>query len=194
MAKSRRPYLIRAVYDWAADNGYTPHLLIAADAEGVAVPREYVKEGRITLNISPMAVQNLDLKRDPIRFFARFGGQPFEVQVPSGAVLAIFARKRAARLAPERIAIRIDLQQPAAACRREQVRGGEQAHAAAERTAEAARRQITHARGYLGACFAPWLGSLRSPALYLRETGPVAPRAVTAIDHCARRLCASAVR
>ncbi|HUR40662.1 MAG TPA: ClpXP protease specificity-enhancing factor [Verrucomicrobiae bacterium] len=93
MAKSRRPYLIRAVYDWAADNGYTPHLLIAADAEGVTVPREYVKEGRITLNISPMAVQNLDLKRDPIQFFARFGGQPFNVQVPSGAVIAIFARE-----------------------------------------------------------------------------------------------------
>lgn len=93
MAKSRRPYLIRAVYDWAADNGYTPHLHIAADAEGVVVPREYVKEGRITLNISPMAVQNLDLDRDPIRFFARFGGQPFDVQVPSGAVLAVFARE-----------------------------------------------------------------------------------------------------
>lgn len=93
MPRSRRPYLIRAVYDWAADNGYTPHLLIAADAEGVVVPGEFVKEGRITLNISPMAVQNLDLKRDPIRFFARFNGQPFEVQVPSGAVLAIFARE-----------------------------------------------------------------------------------------------------
>lgn len=93
MAKSRRPYLIRAVYDWAADNGYTPHLLISADAQGVIVPREYVKEGRITLNISPMAVQNLDLRHDPIRFFARFGGQPFEVQVPAGAVLAVFARE-----------------------------------------------------------------------------------------------------
>lgn len=93
MAKSRRPYLIRAVYDWAADNGYTPHLLIAADAQGVIVPREFVKEGRITLNISPMAVQNLDLQRDPIRFFARFGGHPFDVQVPSGAVLAVFARE-----------------------------------------------------------------------------------------------------
>ena len=93
MAKSRRPYLIRAVYDWAADNGYTPHLLIAADAEGVTVPREYVSEGRITLNISPMAVQNLDLSHDPIHFFARFGGRQFEVQVPSGAVLAVFARE-----------------------------------------------------------------------------------------------------
>lgn len=93
MAKSLRLYLIRGVYDWAADNGFTPHLLIAADAPGVSVPREYVKEGRITLNISPMAVQNLDLKREPIRFFARFGGHPFEVQVPSGAVLAVFARE-----------------------------------------------------------------------------------------------------
>ena len=93
MAKSRRPYLIRAVYDWAADNGYTPHLLISADAEGVIVPREFVTEGRITLNISPMAVQNLDLAHDPIRFFARFGGKPFEVQVPAGAVLAVFARE-----------------------------------------------------------------------------------------------------
>ena len=93
MSKSRRPYLIRAVYDWAADNGYTPHLLISADAQGVAVPREFVKEGRITLNISPMAVQNLDLARDPIRFFARFSGKPFEVEVPSGAVLAVFARE-----------------------------------------------------------------------------------------------------
>ena len=93
MTKSRRPYLIRAVYDWAADNGYTPHLLISADAEGVIVPREFVAEGRITLNISPMAVQNLDLGHDPIRFFARFSGRSFEVQVPAGAVLAVFARE-----------------------------------------------------------------------------------------------------
>lgn len=93
MAKSRRPYLIRAVYDWAADNGYTPHLLIAADAPGVIVPREFVKEGRITLNLSPMSVQNLDLQHDPICFFARFSGRQFEVQVPSGAVLAVFARE-----------------------------------------------------------------------------------------------------
>ena len=93
MAKSRRPYLIRAIYEWAADNGYTPHLLVAADAPGVSVPREYVKEGRITLNVSPMAVQTLDLHREPIRFTARFGGQPYDVTVPTGTVLAIFAKE-----------------------------------------------------------------------------------------------------
>ena len=91
--RSRRPYLIRAIYDWATDNGFTPHLLVAADAEGVIVPRQFVQEGRITLNISPMAIQGLTLDSDPIWFSARFSGKPFEVFVPVGAVLAVFARE-----------------------------------------------------------------------------------------------------
>ena len=91
--RSRRPYLIRAIYDWATDNGHTPHLLVSADYPGVVVPREYVQEGRITLNVSPMAVQNLDVQSDPIWFSARFSGRSFDVQVPSGAVLAVFARE-----------------------------------------------------------------------------------------------------
>ena len=93
MSKSRRPYLIRAIFDWACDNGYTPHLLVAADYPGVAVPQQYVQDGRITLNISPIAVQNLDLTSDPIWFSARFGGRAFDVYVPSGAVLAVYARE-----------------------------------------------------------------------------------------------------
>jgi stringent starvation protein B len=92
-SRSRRPYLIRAIYDWASDNGYTPHMLVAADYPGVIVPREFVQEGRITLNISPMAVQNLDLKAEPIWFSARFSGKSFDIQVPTGAVLAVFARE-----------------------------------------------------------------------------------------------------
>lgn len=93
MIRSRRPYLIRAIYDWATDNGLTPHLLVAADYEGVVVPREYVQDGRITLNISPMAIQSLDLRADPIWFSARFSGKAFDVMVPPGAVLAVFARE-----------------------------------------------------------------------------------------------------
>ncbi len=93
MSKSRRPYLIRAIHEWACDNGHTPHLLVAADYPGVIVPREYVQDGRITLNVSPMAIQGLNLESEPIWFSARFGGRPFEVQVPTGAVLAIFARE-----------------------------------------------------------------------------------------------------
>lgn len=90
---SRRPYLIRAIYEWATDNAHTPHLLVAADFSGVVVPREYVQDQRITLNISPAAVAHLDFLADMIWFSARFGGRSFEVQVPYGSVLAIFARE-----------------------------------------------------------------------------------------------------
>jgi stringent starvation protein B len=92
-SRSRRPYLIRAVYDWAIDNGCTPHMQVAADYPGVVVPQEFVQEGRITLNIAPMAVQGLNLEIEPIWFSARFSGRSFEVSVPSGAVLAVFARE-----------------------------------------------------------------------------------------------------
>ncbi len=91
--RSRRPYLIRAIYDWCVDNGHTPHMLVAADYPGVTVPMQFVQEGRITLNLSPMAVQSFNIDDDPIWFSARFSGRPFDVIVPAGAVLAIFARE-----------------------------------------------------------------------------------------------------
>ncbi len=92
-SRSRRPYLIRAIHAWALDCGYTPHLLVAADYPGVSVPRGFVKDNRIVLDVSPMAVRDLNLEHDPIFFSARFGGRSYEVVVPSGAVLAIFARE-----------------------------------------------------------------------------------------------------
>lgn len=90
-ARSRRSYLIRAIYDWAVDHGYTPHLLVAADQPGVVVPTAYVRDGRIALNVSPMAVKNFDPMAEPMFFSARFGGAAFDLQVPSGAVLAVYA-------------------------------------------------------------------------------------------------------
>lgn len=91
---SRRPYLIRAIYDWVLDNRLTPHMLVAADAPGVRVPGQFVTEdGRITVNVSPSAVRDLTLDNDLIRFSARFSGQPFEVEIPPGAVLALYARE-----------------------------------------------------------------------------------------------------
>ena len=91
---SRRPYLIRALYDWVLDNDLTPHLLVAADAEGVNVPREFVTEdGKITVNISPGAVRGLSLDNNLVSFSARFSGQSFNVSLPPGAVLALYARE-----------------------------------------------------------------------------------------------------
>src|SRR3546814_12035784 len=68
-------------------------MLVSADYPGVVVPLQFVQDGRITLNVSPVAVQSIDLQSEPMWFSARFGGRPFDVQVPSGAVLAIFARE-----------------------------------------------------------------------------------------------------
>lgn len=91
---SRRPYLIRALYDWVLDNDLTPHLLVAADAPGVEVPRQFVTDdGKITVNISPGAVRGLTLENQLISFSARFSGASYNVVVPPGAVLALYARE-----------------------------------------------------------------------------------------------------
>lgn len=91
---SRRPYLIRAIYDWVLDNGLTPHLLVAADAPGVNVPSQFVTEdGKITVNISPSAVRHLELGNEMLEFSARFSGKSYNVSLPPGAVLALYARE-----------------------------------------------------------------------------------------------------
>ena len=94
---ARRPYLLRAFYDWLLDNQLTPHLVVDINLPGVQVPLEYARDGQIVLNIAPRAVGNLDLANDEVRFNARFGGVPRQVSVPMAAVLAIYARENGAR-------------------------------------------------------------------------------------------------
>ena len=90
---STKPYLIRAIREWALDNGLTPQILVDADAEAVDVPRTYVKEGQIVLNIHDRAVHNLQLTNERVSFSARFDGAAMVVEVPVPAVMAIFARE-----------------------------------------------------------------------------------------------------
>lgn len=90
---SHRPYLLRALYEWIADNGLTPHLLVDATRPQVQVPAHAVKEGRIVLNVAQRAVAGLEMGNDVIRFSARFGGVSQAVSVPVSAVLAIYARE-----------------------------------------------------------------------------------------------------
>ena len=89
---STRPYLIRALYEWCTDNGFTPYVAVAVD-DSVQVPREYVKDGEIVLNVSFDATSSLKLGNEFIEFKARFAGTPREIMVPVGQVLAIFARE-----------------------------------------------------------------------------------------------------
>jgi stringent starvation protein B len=90
---SSRPYLIRAIYQWIVDNGLTPYILVDASDEEMVIPRQYVEDGKIVLNIAPMAIRSLTLGNDEITFNARFGGQPMEVATPVSQVLATYARE-----------------------------------------------------------------------------------------------------
>ncbi len=91
-ASSTRPYLIRALYEWCTDNGFTPYVAVAVD-DSVQVPREYVKDGEIVLNISFDATTSLKLGNDFIEFKARFAGTAREIMVPVRQVIAIYARE-----------------------------------------------------------------------------------------------------
>ncbi|WP_396428623.1 ClpXP protease specificity-enhancing factor [Limnohabitans sp.] len=89
---STRPYLIRALYDWCSDNGFTPYVAVKVD-QSVQVPREYVQGGEIVLNVSMDATSSLKLGNEFIEFKARFGGQPRDIMVPIHRVMAIYARE-----------------------------------------------------------------------------------------------------
>jgi len=89
---STRPYLIRALYEWCTDNGFTPYVAVLVD-DTVQVPREYVKNGEIVLNISFDATSSLKLGNDFIEFKARFAGTAREIMVPVSRVIAIYARE-----------------------------------------------------------------------------------------------------
>lgn len=90
---SRRPYLLRAMVEWMIDSGHTPHAIVDATLDGVEVPRAFVNEGRIVLNISPSATQGLSISADYMAFNARFSGVVHNVMVPIAAVLGVYARE-----------------------------------------------------------------------------------------------------
>ncbi|MBS0583297.1 MAG: ClpXP protease specificity-enhancing factor [Proteobacteria bacterium] len=90
---SNRPYLLRATYEWIADNGMTPYILVDANAPGVKVPRSAIKDGRVVLNVAARAVAQLELGADRVRFMARFSGVSQAVEAPIAAVLAIYAQE-----------------------------------------------------------------------------------------------------
>jgi stringent starvation protein B len=97
---STKPYLIRAIHQWCTDSGYTPYIAVLAD-ETVRVPREFVKNGEIVLNISPLATNRLHLGNEAIEFQARFGGVAREVFVPIDRVIAVYARENGQGMAFE---------------------------------------------------------------------------------------------
>ena len=88
---SNKSYLLRAIYEWIVDNGGTPHVVLFAENPKVSVPQHYVENGKIVLNVSPTAARDLLIDSDGISFSARFGGKPFTIFSPIGAVMALYA-------------------------------------------------------------------------------------------------------
>jgi stringent starvation protein B len=95
-----KPYLLRALYDWCVDNGYTPYVSVAVD-DSTNVPAEHVRDGLIVLNIGPLATSRLKMGNELIEFSARFGGVAREIRVPVSRVTAIYARENGQGLAFE---------------------------------------------------------------------------------------------
>ncbi|WP_235667667.1 ClpXP protease specificity-enhancing factor [Candidatus Williamhamiltonella defendens] len=89
----RRPYLLRAFYDWLIDNHLTPYLMVDATSEDVIVPRESVQDGQIILNIAPSVVFDLSLTNKEVCFDAYFSSVPFSIVIPISSVLAIYAQE-----------------------------------------------------------------------------------------------------
>ena len=99
--KPRRPYLLRALYDWIVDSGETPNILVDAEMHGVVVPQEYVQDGQIVLNISPQAVRNLNLGDEYVMCEGRFSGRSMELVLPIISIRAIYCRDSGQGLAFE---------------------------------------------------------------------------------------------
>ncbi len=87
-----KPYLLRALYEWCVDSGYTPYVTVSVDAR-TQVPTEHVRDGQITLNISPSAVHKLQMGNESIEFSARFAGVARQISVPVENVRALYARE-----------------------------------------------------------------------------------------------------
>ena len=90
--QSAKPYLVRAICEWCADNGLTPYLAVKVNAQ-TRVPAAFVKNGEIVLNVSHAATRKLTIDNDWIQFNARFNGQSQEVAVPLASVAGIFAKE-----------------------------------------------------------------------------------------------------
>jgi stringent starvation protein B len=89
---STKPYLLRALFEWCCDCGFTPYITVSVDAN-TQVPREFVKNGEIVLNLSPSATNKLEIGNAYVSFQARFGGVARELFIPVGNVISIYARE-----------------------------------------------------------------------------------------------------
>lgn len=96
---SNKPYLLRALFDWIIDNNCTPYIIVDTTLPFVDVPKEYIEEDQIILNILPSATEHLVIANDWVSFSARFAGVKYDITIPIGAIIAIYAAENAQGMA-----------------------------------------------------------------------------------------------
>jgi len=89
----QRPYLLRAIYEWIVDNGEVPYILVDPFIDEVLVPSSAISNDKVVLNISPVAVQALDLELEAVVFSCRFSGVEHDVYLPIKSVLSIYSKE-----------------------------------------------------------------------------------------------------
>ena len=90
---SSKPYLIRALYEWILDNDTTPYILVDTSSDQVLIPAGIANDGKVVLNLSPAAIQNLEMTNEHISFSARFNGVAEDLYCPVSSLMAIYARE-----------------------------------------------------------------------------------------------------
>ena len=159
-ASSTRPYMIRAIYEWCNDNGFTPYIAVSVD-ERTVVPSEHVRAGEIVLNLSASATNKLSLGNDLIHFYARFSGVVRELSIPVDNITAIYARENGHGMA-------FEVAKPLA-----EVPTGQPAGATSETGADAVARKETRISPILGSVPAsPTPGSAQKSASVTSLPGP----------------------
>lgn len=97
---STKPYLVRAIWEWCNDHGFTPYVAVQVDSR-TQVPREFVKDGQIVLNLGADATNKLQMGNELLEFQARFGGVARQISIPVSRIVAIYARENGAGMAFE---------------------------------------------------------------------------------------------
>ena len=89
----QRPYLLRAMHEWMTDNALTPHIVIDVAESDHALPVEHAKDGKLIINVSYSATENLLIDNQHASFDARFSGVSRHLDVPISAIIGIYARE-----------------------------------------------------------------------------------------------------
>lgn len=140
--QSTKPYLIRAIHEWCVDQGLTPYVSVAVDAT-TRVPREFVKNNEIVLNVGLEATNQLHLGNEEITFQGRFGGKVFPVVVPIARIAAIYARENGEGMAFEITTEAVPAEAPADVSPQAEAAAGTDNDAAVSPTSSAARPVLT---------------------------------------------------